>query len=56
MAPSKWNLPVGISLSAEVGYQSANYSTETWSLELRPIIDKQWEKLYLSFNPTLAFN
>ena len=55
MAPSKWNLPVGISLSAEVGYQSANYSTETWSLELRPIIDKQWEKLYLSFNPTLAF-
>lgn len=55
MAPAKWDLPVGLSLSAEFGYQSANYSTETWSLELRPIIDKQWEKLYVSLNPTLAF-
>lgn len=55
MAPAKWNLPVGLSLSAEFGYQSSHYSTETWSLELRPIIDKQWNKLYASFNPTLGF-
>jgi len=54
MAPSKWNLPVGLSLSAEIGYQSANYSEETWSLELRPIIDKQWDKFYISLNPTLG--
>src|SRR6202008_1210955 len=38
MAPAKWDLPVGLSLSAEIGYQSANYANETWSLELRPII------------------
>lgn len=54
MAPAKWNLPVGLSLSAEVGYQSKYYSSQTWSVELRPIVDKQWNKLYVSFNPTLG--
>lgn len=54
MAPSKWNLPVGLSLSSEIGYQSEHYSTETWNVEIRPIIDKQWNKLYASFNPTLG--
>jgi len=54
MAPLKWKLPVGLSLSAEIGYQSPRYCAETWSLELRPIIDKQWNKLYISLNPTLG--
>jgi len=54
MAPKKWNWPVGVSLSAEIGYQSENYSTQTWSLEIRPIVDKQWTKFYASFNPTLG--
>lgn len=54
MAPQSWNLPVGVSLSAEIGYQSQYYSTETWNLEIRPIIDKQWNKLYISLNPTLG--
>ncbi len=52
-APESWHLPVGLSLSAEVGYQRAKYSPDTWSLELRPIIDKQLGKWYMSFNPTL---
>jgi hypothetical protein len=54
MAPAKWNLPVGLSLSSEIGYQSDNYSTETWNIEIRPIIDKQWSRLYVSINPTLG--
>jgi len=54
MAPEKWKLPVGLSLSTEIGYQSAHYSEETWSIEIRPIIDKQWNKLYASLNPTLG--
>lgn len=54
MAPTKWNLPVGLSLSAEIGYQRPEYAGETWSLELRPIVDKQWNAFYLSFNPTLG--
>jgi hypothetical protein len=51
--PEEWKWPVGVSLSAEIGYQRAVYSPDTWTLELRPIVDKQLGKLYLCFNPTL---
>jgi len=51
MVPSQWNLPVGLSLSVEFGYQRPEYSSATWSLELRPIIDKQWGRWYLALNP-----
>ena len=54
MAPESWHLPVGLSLSVEFGYQSLNYSPDSWNLELRPIIDKQWGKFYAAFNPTLG--
>ena len=50
--PESWKLPVGLSLSQEIGYQRAAYSADTWTWEIRPIIDKQLGKLYLSFNPT----
>lgn len=53
-APDKWKLPVGFSLSTEIGWQKKQYSTETFSLEIRPIIDKTIGKLYLSFNPVLG--
>ncbi|MBV9988239.1 MAG: hypothetical protein JO301_11190 [Chitinophagaceae bacterium] len=53
-APEKWNLPVGLSLSAEIGWQKKEYSGETFSMEIRPIIDKTFGKLYLSLNPTLG--
>jgi len=53
-APLKWNIPVGLSLSAELGYQKPVYAEDIWSIELRPIIDKQWNKFYASFNPTFG--
>jgi hypothetical protein len=53
-APAKWNLPVGLSLSAEIGWQKKEYSPETFNMEIRPIIDKTFGKLYLSLNPTLG--
>ncbi|MGC4038564.1 MAG: hypothetical protein QM764_21555 [Chitinophagaceae bacterium] len=56
MAPAKWQLPVGLSLSTEIGYQRADYSSSTWSIEIRPIIDKQWQKWYVSLNPTLGIS
>jgi hypothetical protein len=52
-APQKWHLPVGLSLSTEVGYQRARFSPDTWSLEIRPIIDKKIGRTYLALNPTL---
>jgi hypothetical protein len=51
-APDSWHLPVGLSLSAEVGYQRANYFADSWTMELRPIVDKKIGPWYLSFNPT----
>jgi len=55
-APESWNLPVGLSLSAEVGYQQRQFSTDTWTLELRPIIDKQWGPWYVSVNPVFGMS
>ena len=51
--PESWKWPVGVSLSLEFGFQKAQYSANTETLEIRPIIDKKWGKLYISFNPTL---
>jgi hypothetical protein len=50
--PEEWHWPVGISVSNEIGYQQRKYSVNTWTWEIRPIIDKQLGRLYLSFNPT----
>jgi Putative MetA-pathway of phenol degradation len=51
--PESWHWPVGASVSLEFGYQRQAFSQDTWSLEIRPIIDKQLGPWYLSFNPTL---
>ena len=51
--PESYKLPVGLSLSTEIGYQRARYSADTWTIEIRPIVDKKLGRTYLSFNPTL---
>lgn len=53
-APEEWKLPVGLGLSMEIGYQERRFSTDTWTMELRPIIDKQLGPWYLSFNPVFS--
>jgi hypothetical protein len=50
--PKEWKWPVGVSLSQEIGYQRRQFSADTWTYELRPIVDKQAGRWYLSFNPT----
>jgi hypothetical protein len=50
--PESWHWPVGVSLSNEIGYQRRKFSADTWTWEIRPIIDKQIGPWYLSFNPT----
>jgi len=51
--PESWHWPVGVSLSQEFGYQRAAFSADTWTWEIRPIVDKKLGRWYLSFNPTL---
>ncbi len=51
--PEKWHWPVGVSLSNEIGYQRRQFSEDTWTWEIRPIIDQKVGKWYWSLNPTL---
>jgi len=51
--PEKWHWPVGLSLSNEVGYQRRGFAQDSWTWEMRPIIDKKLGRWYLAFNPTL---
>jgi hypothetical protein len=51
--PEWWRWPVGVSLSTEFGYQRPIFSRDTWTWEIRPIIDKQLGPWYFAFNPAL---
>ncbi|HXR33643.1 MAG TPA: hypothetical protein VN830_08045 [Verrucomicrobiae bacterium] len=51
-APARWHWPVGVSISQEIGYQRSQFSVDTWTYELRPIVDKQVGRWYFAFNPT----
>jgi len=50
--PESWHWPVGVSLSVEVGYQRTAYSADSWTMEIRPIVDRQIGRWYVSLNPT----
>jgi len=52
-APDRWHWPVGASLSMEIGYQRAVFSPDTWTWEIRPIVDKQMGRWYFAVNPAL---
>ncbi len=54
--PEKWNWPLGLSLSTEIGYQRRQYSEDTWTLEIRPIIDKEYQNFYVAFNPAVDYS
>ncbi len=51
--PDSWHWPVGVSLSMEFGYQRASYDRDTWTWEIRPIVDKQAGRWYWAVNPAL---
>ena len=49
--PDSWGWPVGVSLSTEVGFQRSAYSPDTWTWEIRPIIDKSVGRWYFASIP-----
>ena len=51
--PSTWHWPVGFSISTEIGYQRTPYSPDTWTWEIRPIVDKAVGRWYFAVNPAL---
>ncbi len=50
-APESWNLPVKLGFVAEFSFQTATYEENTRRAELRPIIDKEFYKWEVVFNP-----
>jgi len=54
--PQTWNWLFGASLSLEAGFfRQHQDSSFVWQGEMRPIIDKTFGNLYLSFNPNIDF-
>ena len=53
MIPDRWHWPVGLGLALKGGYMRMGYGPDTWSVEMRPILDKQAGRFYFSVNPTL---
>jgi hypothetical protein len=51
--PESWHWPFGAGLSTEIGYLTDKFTTENWSWEIRPIIDKKWRKWYAGINPAI---
>ncbi len=51
--PESRHWPVGVSISNEIGYQRRRFSSDTWTWEIRPIVDQKVRRWYWSFNPTL---
>jgi len=52
-APDHWHWPVAVSLSFEYGYQRRAFSVDTWTLEIRPIVDHRAGRWYWAVNPAL---
>ena len=51
--PERFHWPVGLSLSQEIGFQRKEFSEDTWSWEIRPIVDQKIGRAYWSLNTTL---
>ena len=51
--PENWHWPVGVSVSTEFGYQRRAFATDTWTWEIRPIVDMQRGRWYWALNPAL---
>ena len=42
--PESWHWPMGVSISNEIGYVRRKFAADTWTWEIRPIVDKQLGK------------
>ncbi len=51
--PERW-LPVKVSLSAEVGFPRRRYEDEDITLELRPVLERQFGRVAVDVNPVFG--
>ena len=50
-APESWHLPVHVGFVAEFSFQNARYEENTRRVELRPILDREFSRWQIVFNP-----
>jgi hypothetical protein len=50
--PKRRHWPVGVSISNGIGYQRRQYSPDTWTWKIRPVVDRQIGRWYWSVSPT----
>jgi hypothetical protein len=53
-APDTWKLPVKLSLSLEAGFPRDLYEGADVTLEVRPIIEREFGRIQLDLNPVLG--
>ena len=52
--PETLRLPFKVSISTELGFNKQQFDPNTITLEIRPILEREIGKWYLSFNPDLS--
>ena len=52
--PERWKLPVLVSLSAEVGFPQDAYEAADATLEIRPVLERQFGRVAIDLNPVLG--
>jgi hypothetical protein len=50
-APESWHLPVRLGFVAEFSFQKTRYEENSRRLELRPILDREFDRWQVVFNP-----
>lgn len=50
-APASWRLPVHLGFVAEFSFQNTRYEENSRRVELRPILDREFSKWQIVFNP-----
>lgn len=52
--PERWNLPLLVSLSAEVGFPQDAYEEADATLEIRPVLERRIGRVALDLNPVIG--
>jgi hypothetical protein len=52
--PERWNLPLLVSLSAEVGFPQDAYEEAAATLEIRPVLERRIGRVALDLNPVFG--
>jgi hypothetical protein len=50
-APDSWHLPIRLGFVAEFSFQNTRYEENSRRVELRPILDREFSRLQIVFNP-----